>query len=164
MKRIAEFLGLKPVLLKIILWFQVNLIYKFRSVGYGCRLGKDIFVYPYRVSLGDRVYIGRYAYLDGDITVGDHCMISSSVAFVGGDHKYDQEGVLMIDSGREHWAKTTLQNDVWVGYGAIIMNGITIGEGAIVAAGAVVCKDVPSFSIVAGVPARVIRMRFSQNN
>jgi hypothetical protein len=52
-------------------------------------------------------------------------------------------------------------NDVWIGMRAIIMNGLTIGDGAIVAAGAVVTKDVPPYSIVAGVPARVVKKRFT---
>jgi serine acetyltransferase len=53
-------------------------------------------------------------------------------------------------------------NDVWVGAGAIILSGVKIGNGAIVAAGAVVAKDVPLYSIVGGVPAKVIRMRLSE--
>lgn len=51
-------------------------------------------------------------------------------------------------------------NDVWIGYGATILNGVTIGDGAIVAAGAVVTKDVEPYSIVGGVPAKVIKKRF----
>lgn len=54
-------------------------------------------------------------------------------------------------------------NDVWIGSGAIILQGVTIGDGAIIAAGAVVTKDVPSFSIVGGVPAKLIRMRFKES-
>ena len=53
-------------------------------------------------------------------------------------------------------------NDVWIGYGAVIMAGITIGDGAIIAAGAVVTKDVEPYSIVGGVPAKVIRSRFTK--
>lgn len=51
-------------------------------------------------------------------------------------------------------------NDVWFGYNSLIRNGVTIGDGAIIAAGAVVVKDVPAYSIVAGNPAKVIKMRF----
>jgi hypothetical protein len=52
-------------------------------------------------------------------------------------------------------------NDVWIGHGAILLRGITVGNGAVIGAGAVVTKDVPSYAIVAGNPARVLRMRFS---
>ena len=54
----------------------------------------------------------------------------------------------------------TVDNDVWIGYGATIMSGVHIGQGAIVAAGAVVTKDVPPYAIVGGVPAKVIKYRF----
>jgi carbonic anhydrase/acetyltransferase-like protein (isoleucine patch superfamily) len=57
-------------------------------------------------------------------------------------------------------ARTVLGNDVWVGTGAFIRQGIVVGDGAIVAAGAAVTRDVPPFAIVGGVPARVIRYRF----
>ena len=54
-------------------------------------------------------------------------------------------------------------DDVWIGYGATIMSGVTIGQGAIVAAGSLVTKDVPPYSIVGGVPAKVIKYRFSED-
>ncbi len=56
---------------------------------------------------------------------------------------------------------TIIGNDVWIGHGAIVMPGVTIGDGVIVAAGSVVAKDVPSYTIVGGNPARIIRQRFS---
>ena len=58
---------------------------------------------------------------------------------------------------------TVIGNDVWIGYRAIILNGVTVGDGAIIGAGAVVTKNVEPYSIVAGVPARVIRKRFSDD-
>jgi hypothetical protein len=56
----------------------------------------------------------------------------------------------------------TIGNDVWTGHNVNIMAGVSVGDGAIVGAGSVVTKDVPPFAIVAGVPARVVRMRFSE--
>lgn len=54
-------------------------------------------------------------------------------------------------------------DDVWVGYGATILSGVHIGQGAVIAAGAVVNKDVPPYAIVGGIPAKVIKYRFSES-
>jgi len=99
-------------------------------------------------SIGPRVEIGRYV------------MFAPRVAIVGGDHKYDIPGTPMVFSGRSILKKTIIEPDVWVGYGAIILAGITVGRGSIIAAGAVVTKDVPPYEIHAGIPARKIGNRF----
>lgn len=151
---------LKRALRGGLLWLQTTFFYRFRSVGRGCRLDRSLFVYPGRVTLGSRVYIGRYSYLDGDITIGDCTMLAGSVAIVGGDHVFAKPGQLMIDGGREHWRPTRIGSDVWIGHGAIVLNGARIGDGAIVAAGAVVLGDVPPNTIVAGNPARIVSSRF----
>lgn len=113
---------------------------------------------------GDRLLIGRF------------CMIASGVEFImnGGNHLADAistypfavfgngwEGAM---EGREYPYKgdTVIGNDVWLGYQAMIMPGLTIGDGAIVATRAVVTRDVPPYAVVAGNPARLIRYRFSE--
>ena len=58
---------------------------------------------------------------------------------------------------------TVIGNDVWIGYEAVIMAGVTIGDGAIIGARAVVTKDVPAYAIVGGIPAKLIRKRYSDN-
>ncbi|WWW27662.1 CatB-related O-acetyltransferase [Priestia aryabhattai] len=67
-----------------------------------------------------------------------------------------------IDENEKYFVE--IGNDVWIGYGAIIMSGVRIGSGAVIAAGAVVTKDVPPYSIVGGVPANLIKYRFSQED
>ena len=155
---------LKQMLLGALLLFQTTFKYRFRRIGIGCRLDKSLFIFPAKVSLGNRCYIGRYSYLDGDITIGDNSMLASNVAIVGGDHVFDVPGVLMIDGGREHWRATIIGMDVWIGYGVIILNGVTVGDGALVAAGSLVVHDVPPYAIVAGNPAKVISYRFAKRN
>ena len=121
-----------------------------------------VFVFPGKVSLGVQCYVGSGSFLDGDITVGDYTMLASNVAIVGGDHGYGTPGVAMRDGGREHWNPTIIGSDVWVGHGAIILNGLTVGDGAIIAAGSVVTKNVEPFAVMAGNPARFLRWRFDQ--
>lgn len=67
----------------------------------------------------------------------------------------------MVFAGRPALAPTAIGDDVWVGYGAIILAGVTIGRGAVIAAGSVVTSDVLPYSIVAGVPARAKKYRFA---
>lgn len=61
------------------------------------------------------------------------------------------------------FSHTTIGNDVWIGHGVTIKTGITVGDGAVIGSGSVVTKDVPPYSVVAGVPARVLRYRFDDN-
>ena len=68
-----------------------------------------------------------------------------------------------VTSAWDHKGDIVIGNDVWIGYEAVVMAGVTIGDGAIIGARAVVTKDVPPYTIVGGVPARKIRRRFSDN-
>jgi acetyltransferase-like isoleucine patch superfamily enzyme len=98
------------------------------------------------------------------VRVGRFVMFGPSVAICGGDHIYDKSGVPMIYSGRPEPRLTNIGSDVWVGQGALIMAGLTIGDGAIIAAGSVVTRDVPPYTIFAGVPAKKIKDRFESLN
>ena len=88
------------------------------------------------------------------VTIGDHVMIGPNVDIYTVNHPLDKEG-------RRHYHATalpvTIGNDVWIGGKATILPGVTIGDNVVVAAGAVETKDVPANTIVAGVPARVIK-------
>ena len=77
------------------------------------------------------------------------------------DHLFDIVGKAIWDLGRGDQFKIVVENDVWIGQGAIILSPAHIGRGSIVAAGSVVNKNVPCYSIAAGIPAKVIKMRFS---
>lgn len=108
--------------------------------------------------------------------IGKFCMIASGVEFImnGANHLTDAissypftifgqdwEGAM---EGRKYPVKgdTHLGNDVWIGYQAMIMPGVTVGDGAVIATRAVVTKNVPPDAVVAGNPARVVRFRFSK--
>jgi acetyltransferase-like isoleucine patch superfamily enzyme len=100
--------------------------------------------------------------------------MAEGVTFVlGGNHRMDSASSFPLRlrlelAGRGNdgnpWSKgnIVIGSDVWLGVGALVLSGVTIGHGAVVAAGAVVVKDVPPYSLVAGNPARIVRMRFEE--
>ena len=114
------------------------------------------------VTLGDYVGIGGGCLIACDLTLGRKVLIGADVAFVGrDDHRYDCVGMAMWDSGRGCGSGVVVEDDVWIGYGSILLSRVRVGRGAIVAAGSVVTRDVPPYAIVAGNPATVIKMRFT---
>lgn len=131
-----------------------------------------VFWAPNRISIGNDCYIGKYCTIESDAIIGDDVLIANNVGLIGRyDHDYSQIGVSIRKSphiGDEGYSfkgknlSICIENDVWIGFGSILLSGITVGRGAIVAAGSVVAKDVPSYAIVAGNPARVIAYRFSE--
>lgn len=110
---------------------------------------------------GDYVYIGSYCMLYPNIEIGSYTMFGPGVIIMGEDHRFDVVGQPMIFSGRPKLPKTVIGEDVWIGARAFIRCGVNVGSYSIVAAGSVVTKDVEDFSIVAGVPAKPIGVRFS---
>jgi len=118
------------------------------------RLATDIKTHEY-------VYIGPDCRIGPGVEIGAYTMLAPRVAIVGGDHRYDRPGVPMEFAGRAALHRTSIGADAWLGFGCIIIAGVTIGRGAIVAAGAVVTHDVPAYGIVGGVPAKFVRWRFS---
>lgn len=129
-----------------------------------------VFYAPTAMTIGDNVYIGKYCALETDIEIGNDVLIGSQVGLIGKyDHDYSCVGKSIKDSpwvGDPDYAfkgkglKIRIENDVWIGYGATVVSGVTIGRGAIVAAGSVVLRDVEPYAIVGGNPARVIGRRF----
>lgn len=88
---------------------------------------------------------------------------------LGGEHCYDyittypfHAKVFHDENDAISKGKIEIGDDVWIGYGSTILSGVKIGQGAIVAAGSVVVKDVPEYSIVGGVPAKILKYRFSE--
>jgi len=108
------------------------------------------------LTVGDYSNIGAYCYIgcSGRIIIGDNVMISPGVSLYAENHRFDRLDIPMRDQGvvRE---PITIEDDCWLASGSTILAGVHIGEGAIVAAGAVVTRNVPSYAIVAGVPASV---------
>ena len=157
------------------LWMWLFKLYAVRSnvtVGKNLHLGIGSKIYaPTGLTIGDDVYVGKLCTIECDGEIGDNVLIGNSVGIVGRiDHDYTAVGVPIRkapwigDSNFPHRGertRVTIGSDVWIGYGAIVLSGVTIGRGAIVAAGSVVTKDVQRYVIVAGNPAQEVGHRFT---
>ncbi len=120
---------------------------------YGGELGEGL-------EVGDFSNIGPYSYVgcSGFVRIGKNVMISPRVSIYAENHRFARTDVPMKEQGVER-SVVTIEDDCWISSHSVILAGVTIGRGSLVAAGSVVTKDVPPFSIVAGVPATVIRSR-----
>lgn len=108
------------------------------------------------------VFLGKGCLIPPNVTIGRYTMFAPKVSILGGDHNFNDPSTPIIFSGRPIMPKTQIGEDVWVGSNVLIMAGITIGNGAIVAAGSVVTRDIPPYSIYGGNVAKLIKMRFSE--
>jgi acetyltransferase-like isoleucine patch superfamily enzyme len=136
--------------------------HRMAELGEGFQWGRPLSVAP-GCRIGRYVYLGAGFESAGTVSVGDLSMISSGCKIVGADHLYDVVGTptrLAFASGHR---TTTIGADVWIGMRATVLEGVTIGDGAVVGSGAIVTQDIPPFSIAVGVPARVLRQRFSDD-
>jgi acetyltransferase-like isoleucine patch superfamily enzyme len=117
-----------------------------------------------RLVIGGDFFINRYSMIDCciRITIGDDVRIGPHAYICDFDHDIRSGPSPKI--GREHIGSPVLvENHVWIGANAVILKGVTVGEGAVVGAGAVVTRDVPRLAVVAGAPARVLRIRDMNN-
>ena len=122
---------------------------------------------PFHCDFGYNIRIGSHFYsnynltiLDcNTVTIGHHCLIGPNVSIITVNHPQDRK---LRSRSLEYAKPVSIGNDVWIGYEAVILAGVTIGDGAIIGTRAVVTKDVPPYTIVGGVPAKPIRKRFSE--
>jgi acetyltransferase-like isoleucine patch superfamily enzyme len=121
-------------------------VYNFRGLPHaGIRIGRDSLIGEYTIIRGQ-----------GGVTIGDRVYTSPMTQLIAVNHVFDDPGRPFIEQGITAQG-IIIEDDVWLGANAVVTDGVRIGRGAVVAASAVVTRDVPPHSIVAGVPARVIR-------
>ncbi len=120
---------------------------------YGREIGKGL-------EIGDNSNIGPFNYVgcSGKITIGKNVMVGPRVSFYAENHVFESTDIPMKLQGIEK-GEIIIGDDCWIASNSVIVSNVTIGEGSIVASGSVVTKDVPPYSIVAGVPAKVIKSR-----
>jgi acetyltransferase-like isoleucine patch superfamily enzyme len=124
---------------------------------YGGELGEGLRV-------GDHSNIGPFCYIgcSGLISIGKNVMISPRVSIYAENHVFDSTEDTIKSQGVKR-KTVVIEDDCWIAANSIILAGVTIGKGSVVAAGSVVSKDVPPYSVVAGVPARIIKSRLTHS-
>ncbi len=114
------------------------------------------------IALGNRVRINSNveinASVNGCISIGDDVLIGPNVVFRSSSHSFARRDIPIAIQGHDAGI-TTVGDDVWIGAGATIVGNVEIGKGAVVAAGAVVVRNIDPYSVVGGVPARLIKSR-----
>ena len=150
------------------------------TIDKNCVIGKNVHIlrdcYIRNSTIGAYTYISKNSLIQ-NVTIGNYCSISQEVICGLGNHPLDYFstsplfyhsintfGINVIgnDGGYKDYQPIKIGNDVWIGARAIILDGVTIGDGACIAAGAIVTKNVPSYAIVAGIPAKIIRYRIPE--
>lgn len=110
------------------------------------------------VCIGDNCTIGENCLIRANVILGNDVLVAQNVSFISFKHNYERVDIPIHAQG-EVFESISVGHDVWIGINAIVLAGVSIGDHAIVAAGSVVTKDVPEWGIVAGVPAKVIKLR-----
>jgi acetyltransferase-like isoleucine patch superfamily enzyme len=157
-------------------------------IGHNCFIDERVTIYSHadggEVRLGDRVHLYRDTIIEigaeGSVIIGDNTHVQSCCnlkGFLGNliigrdvqiaphcglspyEHNFDDRELVIHQQGIRSAGDIVLEDDVWLGLGVAVLEGVHIGKGAVIGAGAVVTHDIPAYAIAVGVPARVIRMR-----
>jgi len=150
----------------------VKVIWRRYKIGKGFHAGARVQLWSkHNMVIGKNFYIGRDSLIECDAIIGNDVILANRVALIGRyDHNYQQIGMPVRRASQIRdpdytWKgldmKVVIGDDVWIGYGTIVLSGVTIGNGSIIAAGSVVTKDIEPYSIYAGTPARKITERFN---
>ena len=138
----------------------------FQSVGKDVYVGRGCIFTPESIRVGNHVYFGAGCVIQsahGKITIGNHVMFGPGVHIHGGNHKMNEIGLYMDQVKKEPGSdgELVIEDDIWIGANAIILEKVHIGKGAVVAAGSVVNKPIPAYEVWGGVPARKLKDRFT---
>lgn len=137
------------------------------TIGKGCGIAEQVIIDP-NVTIGDYSYINKGTIVfSGNIgrfcSIAHYCQIGlpeHPLAFVSTSPNTYSD---LQEPWRDISSPPVIGNDVWIGSGVFILQGVTIGDGAVVAAGSVVTKDVPPYAVAAGLPAKIVKMRFTED-
>ena len=132
------------------------------EIGDNTRIGDyaNISVHKNHVITGKNCSVGAFSSMIGygTIKIGNDVLIAPYVMLISVNHKFDDPDKPRYLQGFTEKG-ITIEDDVWLGAGSKILDGVKIGKGAVIGAGSVVTKNVPSYAVVAGVPAKIIKYR-----
>ncbi|MCT4478538.1 acyltransferase [Peribacillus frigoritolerans] len=148
--------GIKGVVIRYILLKTLA-----KNVGDNVSIHPNVYIFNMdKLSIGNDVSIHPMCYIEakGGIKIGNDVSIAHSVTLLSVNHIFSELNIPIKDQGIEY-IETEIKSDVWVGAKASILAGVTVEEGTIIATGAVVTKNVEKYSVVGGVPAKLIKTR-----
>lgn len=147
----------------------VRLREAFAKCGNNFRIGSNSIINSAKmIEVGNNVSIGPNVVLYSiykKIIFGNNVLLGPGVTMVSGDHSIRKIGIPIIDNKEklpEDDADIIIEDEVWIGANVTVLKGVVVGRGSVVAAGAVLTKSFPPYSIVGGVPAKIIGIRFSK--
>jgi len=119
-----------------------------------------VIMFPWNVDIGRDCTLNQGTLVDGfgGVTIGNGVRIAAYVTINTADHNFTDPSMRIMDQGYL-CAPVTIQDDVWIGAHTCINKGVTIGKGSVIGSGSVVTRDIPAYSIAAGVPCRIVRSR-----
>nr|WP_251137413.1 CatB-related O-acetyltransferase [Exiguobacterium sp. s150] len=172
-KKIIKYILLQKIRLKYInCTISTSDIGRELCLGKKSSISKNVSVRN-RVSIGNHSYINSGSYISEGVKIGNFTSISYDCKISPSEHPtnfistsprfYGNSDILNNQIVFQQKKGSEIGNDVWIGANCIILRGVNIGDGAIVAAGSIVTKDVLPYSIVGGVPAKLIKMRFDDD-
>lgn len=132
----------------------------FKSCGNNVNIGKNArFGKGENIVIGNNSGIGINAKVPSNLIIGNDVMMGLNVTIFGSNHAFDRVDIPMLRQGYKTYPPVVIEDDVWIGSNVIILPGCTIKKGSIIAAGTVLTKDFPEYSIVGGNPSRLIKSR-----
>jgi acetyltransferase-like isoleucine patch superfamily enzyme len=151
---------------EILIWLYFFKSFKsFKKYGKNIHLSFDgIFIRPEEISFGDNIFINKNFHISArNLNFGSNIMIGPNLVIECDNHKFNISGKKMWDirESREIGA-VSIEDDVWIGANVTILPNVIIREGTVIGAGSVVTKTLPPYSVCVGVPCRVIKRRFNE--
>lgn len=151
-----------PVLGKSFKWFRAFCCRRiFKSMGRNVNVEHGVlFGSGFNIEIGDNSGIGIHCTVPSTIKIGRDVMMAPQVFILAQNHNVDRTDVAMRGQGFI-FKYTTIEDDVWIGRQSLFTPGRTVRHGTVIAAGTVLCKDFPEFSMVGGNPSRLIKSRLT---